>query len=132
MKKGESFLTQRQLKILKLRGEERTQKEIARLLGTSRVCISITEKRARENIEKARRTIEAYEMLAPVVVKIKKGEDLFDIPAKIFREADRHGIKVVYNSTSLAGMLRRRAGDKIAGNRVSEEFEVRILRSGKI
>jgi hypothetical protein len=126
------FLTEKQLKILELRGKGLTQEEIAKKLGTTRENITLTEKRARENIEKARRTIEAYEMLSPVRMIVEEGVDLFEIPRKIFSEADKHGIKVLYNTTSLIGILRRKAGNKLSGNKVSKRFEVLILRSGKI
>lgn len=126
------FLTEKQLKILALRSEGLTQEEIAKKLGTSRENVTITEKRARENIEKARRTILAYERLNPILMTIEEGTDIFNIPRKIFREADKHGIKVLHNTTSLIGMLRRKASGKILGNKVNKTFKILILRSGKI
>jgi hypothetical protein len=128
----EMFLTEKQLKILALRSEGLTQEEIAKKLGTSRENVTITEKRARENIEKARRTILAYERLNPILMTIEEGTDIFNIPRKIFREADKHGIKVLHNTTSLIGMLRRKASGKILGNKVNKTFKILILRSGKI
>jgi hypothetical protein len=127
-----TFLTNKQLKILELRGKGYTQEEIAKVMGHSRENVTITEKRAKENIEKARRTILAYEMLDPIRMEVKEGTDVFDIPALIFREADKHRIKVLYNTTSLIGIIRRKAGEKIAGNKVDRQFEVLILRSGRI
>jgi hypothetical protein len=132
MGNGGMFLTEKQLKILELRGKGLTQEEVAERLGTSRENVTITEKRAKENLEKARRTLQAYEMLDPVRMIVEKGADIFDIPYKIFREADKHGIRVLHNTTSLIGILRRKSGDKIFGNRVNKRFEVLILRSGRI
>jgi hypothetical protein len=128
----DTFLTQKQLKVLELRGKGYTQEEIAKLLGTSRVNVCITEKRARENIEKARNTLDAFERLDPVVLEIPPGIDVFQVPRLIFKEADKHGIKVLYNTTSLIGILRRKAEAKIRGNRVIEGFRVFILRRGKV
>jgi len=128
----ESFLTEKQIKVLELRAKGYTQEQIAKILGTSRVNITILEKKAKENVEKARKTIELFESLTPIKVTIKKDANIFEIPEIIFSEADKHGIEVVYNSTSIIGMVRRSAGDKIFGNRVIRDFEILILRSGKI
>ncbi len=128
----ESFLTEKQIKVLELRAKGYTQEQIAKILGTSRVNVTILEKKAKENVEKARKTIELFESLTPIKVTIKKDANIFEIPQIIFSEADKHGIEVVYNSTSIIGMVRRSAGDKIFGNRVIRDFEILILRSGKI
>jgi hypothetical protein len=126
------FLTEKQLKILELRAKGYKQREIAELLGTTRENVAILEKRARENVEKARRTIIAFERLSPVRVLLEEGEELFTAPEKILRIADRHGIKVVHNKTSLIGMLRRHAGSRIQGNRIVGKIGVSILRSGRV
>ncbi len=131
-KASDSFLTERQLEILELRGKWRTQEEVARKLGTTRENVTITEKRARENIEKARRTIDAFEMLSPVEIKIEEGEDIFGVPDKILRVGDATGTEVLYGKTTIIGMLRRHAGDKIRGNKILDGFKVLLLRSGKI
>lgn len=128
----DSFLTPSQIKVLELRAQGLTQDEVAELIGTTRVNVSITEKRAKENVEKARNTLRTFEMLHPVVLSIPRGTDLFQVPVLIFREADKHGVKVLYNTTSLIGILRRRAKAKIIGNRVAEGFKILILRGGKV
>lgn len=129
---GDSFLTPTQLRVLELRARGHTQEEVARLIGTTRANVSITEKRAKENIEKARNTLKAFEMLHPVVLSIPPGTDLFQVPVLIFREADKHGIKVLYNTTSLIGLIRRRAESRITGNRVTDGFKILILRGGRV
>lgn len=127
-----ALLTRRQLEVLRLRGEGFTQEEIARKLRTTRENITITERRARENVQRARAAIEAFEMLDPIRIKIPAGSDMFQLPRTIFAEADRHAIRVLHNTTSLIGVLRRRAANKITGNKVAKEFVVLLLRSGKV
>ncbi len=127
-----SFLTERQLEILELRSKWHTQEEIARKLGTTRENVTITEKRARDNIKKARRTIDAFEMLSPVEIEIEKGDDVFQVPDKILRMGDTSGIDILYNKTTLVSMLRRKAGDRIGGNKILDGFKVLLLRNGKI
>ncbi len=127
-----SFLTERQLKILELRSKWHTQEEIARELGTTRENVTITERRARENVKKARRTIDAFEMLSPVEIEIEKGDDVFQVPDKILRMGDTNGIDILYNKTTIVSMLRRKAGDRIRGNKILDGFKVLLLRNGKI
>ncbi len=129
---SDSFLTKRQMEILELRSRWCTQEEIARELGTTRENVTITEKRALENIKKARRTIDAFEMLSPVEIEIEKGDDIFQVPDKILRIGDANGIDVLYNRTTIVGMLRRKAQDRIRGNRILDGFKVLLLRNGKI
>ncbi|MDI6654898.1 MAG: Tfx family DNA-binding protein [Candidatus Hydrothermarchaeota archaeon] len=129
---AKSFLTSKQLEVLKLRTQGYTQEEIAKKLGSTRENITITERRAKDNVERARATIEAFEMLEPVEMHVESGMDVFEIPRMIFKEADRHGIKILYNTTSLVGIIRRKLGEKIIGNKVYEAFTVLILRSGKV
>lgn len=99
------FLTPRQLEILKLRQAGKTQEEIAGLLGTTRENISIAEKRARENVKKARRTLEAYERLTAIEVDLKDIKDPVKIPRAIFTEADRRSIKVAHSATDILEMI---------------------------
>lgn len=128
----ESFLSERQMEVLRLRGKGITQGEVARFLGTTRENISITEGRALKNVERARRTLEEFEMLDPVVIEVEEGTDLFSIPGTVLRAGDRHGIKVLYDKTSLVGSIRRHAGPKIAGNKVVQPFAIYLLRGGRV
>ncbi|RLG55442.1 MAG: transcriptional regulator, partial [Candidatus Hydrothermarchaeota archaeon] len=72
----ESFLTEKQIKVLELRAKGYTQEQIAKILGTSRVNVTILEKKAKENVEKARKTIELFESLTPIKVTIKKDANI--------------------------------------------------------
>lgn len=128
----ESFLSERQLEVLSLRGTGKTQGEVARVLGTTRENISITEGRALRNVEKARKTLEEFERLDPVVIEVEEGTDIFSIPGTVLRAGDRHGIKVLYDKTSLVGSIRRHAGRKVVGNRVVQAFTVYLLRGGRV
>jgi transcriptional regulator len=58
--------------------------------------------------------------------------DIFEVPRRIFWEADKHGIKVLHNTPSLIGIMRRRLGDRIIGNKVTSKLNALLLRSGKV
>ncbi|WP_324735122.1 Tfx family DNA-binding protein [Thermococcus sp. SY098] len=101
-----SFLTEQQIRILQLRAKGLKQSEIAELLGTSRANVSILEHRALEKIEKARNTLLIWEQInSKISVEVKKGEDIFTIPAKLFKKADELKIKVPYSTAEIIAFL---------------------------
>jgi len=128
----DSYLTEKQLRVLELRAQGYTQREIAEMLGTTRENVCILESRAKRNIERARRTLIAFESLSPVRVVIEEGESIFSAPHKILRHADMHGIKVVHTRTSIVSLLRRFAGRALQGNTFTSSVEVLVLRSGRL
>ena len=112
-----SFLTEQQIRILQLRARGLKQSEIAELLGTSRANVSILEHRALEKIEKARNTLLIWEQInSKISIKIKKGEDIFTVPDKLFKKADELKIKVPYSTAEIIAFLVEHAplNDRIA------------------
>ncbi|WP_240910897.1 Tfx family DNA-binding protein [Thermococcus sp. MV5] len=104
--KMRTFLTDQQIRILRLRAKGLKQSEIAEVLGTSRANISILEKRALEKIEKARNTLLLWEQInSKVTIEVKKGEDIFKIPNEVFKKADKLGIKVPYTTAEIIAFL---------------------------
>jgi Tfx family DNA-binding protein len=104
--KVKSFLTEQQIRILSLRSKGLKQSEIADMIGTSRANISILERRALEKIEKARNTLLIWEQInSKLSVRVNAGEDIFTVPEKLFREADRLGIKVPYSTAEIIAFL---------------------------
>ncbi len=133
MKAAGSLLTDEQKKVLKLRNEGYTQREIAQMLGTSRANVSTIEKRARLNLEKAKATLREYGVLtAPLKVRVEKGVDVLDIPGLIFKEADRNKIKVKLNSIELIARINAEKKDKIENRVITGDFEIYIGSSGEV
>jgi len=135
MKSGtmESFLTEIQINVLNLRKRGYTQDEIANTMGTSRANISMIEKRARENIEKARNTLSIYnDIIAPSKIKIDKGTDVFNIPKIIFSKSDKDEIHVNYSSLQIMEFVNQNAQRYIKNRMVVEPFVVTILQNGDI
>jgi Tfx family DNA-binding protein len=103
---GKSFLTDHQIRILMLRAKGLKQSEIAEILGTSRANVSILERRALEKIEKARNTLLLWEQInSKISLEVKKGEDIFQVPEKLFKKADEIGIKVPYSTAEIIAFL---------------------------
>lgn len=104
--KMKTFLTEQQIRILRLRAKGLKQSEIAEILGTSRANISILEKRALEKIEKAKNTLLLWEQInSKVAIEVKKGEDIFRVPDKLFEKADEVGIRVPYTTAEIIAFL---------------------------
>ncbi|WP_297499758.1 Tfx family DNA-binding protein [Thermococcus sp.] len=101
-----SFLTEQQIKILKLRARGLKQSEIAELLGTSRANISILERRALEKVEKARNTLLIWEQInSKISIEVRRGEDIFTVPERLFQKADEIGVKVPYSTAEIIAFL---------------------------
>ncbi len=112
-----SFLTKQQIRVLQLRAKGMKQSDIAELLGTSRANVSILEHRALEKIEKARNTLLIWEQInAKVIVSVKKDEDIFTVPDRLFKKADEVGVKVPYSTAEVIAFLVENApiSDRIA------------------
>ncbi len=106
----DSFLTPRQIKVLKMRLAGFSQQDVADSFGTTRSNISILEKRAHQNIARARRTLEQWMMLqAPISLEAKAGTDVFELPAMIFAAADEKNMRLPITSLDIVVQLRRRA-----------------------
>jgi len=130
---NETFLTKRQLEILKLRNTGLSQAEIARQLGTTRANISATEKTAKENIKKAENTLKLSKMIkASAWVKVEKDTDLQEIPKKIFEAASKAKIWVNLDTPTLIGFIARECKDKIKGRRIISELDIGVTREGDI
>ena len=103
---GKSFLTEHQIKILKLRARGLKQSEIAEMLGTSRANVSILERRALEKIEKARNTLLLWEQInSKIGLEVRKGEDIFTVPERLFKKADELGVKVPYSTAEIIAFI---------------------------
>lgn len=107
---SDSFLTERQLKVLQMRLSGRSQQEVADCLGTTRSNISIMEKRAHQNIARAERTLQQWMMLrAPISLQAKVGTDVFDLPKMIFAAADEKQMLLPITSLDIVVQLRHKA-----------------------
>ena len=127
------FLTDSQLYVLGLRLEGITQEEIAERLGTTRQNVSLIEKRAHGNIERAKQTLIAYRKLQTLAeVKFQPGTHLVDVPRMLIDAADAVGVKISVDFALVYKMIRDIAGESISGTRVTKQILVNILRNGEI
>ncbi|MCL7475247.1 MAG: Tfx family DNA-binding protein [ANME-2 cluster archaeon] len=110
-----------------------TQDRIAKMLNTSRVNVSVIEKRAYQNIEKAKATLVEWEQLQALVsITIVQDTDVMSIPRIIFNEADRAGIKMHGNTLDIITQIHETMPGVIEHRRVKRSFVIFISRTGEV
>jgi HTH-type transcriptional regulator, fmd operon transcriptional regulator len=128
-----SFLTERQIEVLKLRSKGRSQQDVANVMGTTRSNISILEKRAHQNISRAKTTLRQWMTIqAPISLKITAGTDVFDIPARIFQAADRMSIQLPATSLDIIVQLRREAPELFKKRSLLQNIEIYVTEDGEL
>jgi len=129
----EGLLTRRQVAVLKLRRQGLSQQEVAEILGTTRSNVSILEKRALQNVFRARATLREWTMIhAPISLPVPAGTDLFDLPGLVFQEADRAGIKLEIGSVDIVVQIREKAPEALRKRVVVRDLVVAVTEDGLV
>ncbi len=127
------FLTDKQIEILKLKKKGLSQADIARKLKTTRGNICIIEGTAQKNIVKAKNTLKLYKTLeAPVWVTISSGMDLYEVPAMLFKEADKKRIKVAVDAAMVIVKIKTEVPEKVRGRITLNEIDISSDEAGNI
>ncbi|MDD4161793.1 MAG: Tfx family DNA-binding protein [Methanothrix sp.] len=130
---SDSFLTQRQLKVLQMRLAGLSQQEVADSLGTTRSNISILEKRAHQNIARAERTLQQWMMLrAPISLQAQAGTDVFELPKMIFAAADEKEIRLPITSLDIVVQLRRKAPRLFKKRALEKRAQIYVTEEGEL
>jgi len=128
-----SLLTDRQRTVLKLRQKGMSQQEVAELLGTTRSNVSILEKRALQNVKRAKATLKEWTMIqAPVSLTIPAGTDIFDLPSLLFLEADRTGIKLDIGSVDVVVQIKGKVPEALKKRVILRDIEVAVTEDGQL
>ena len=131
MSKSKTFLTERQIEVLRMRKRGLTQEEIARQLKTTRANVTILEKRAYGNIRRAKATLETVSRLEiPTIVTIMPSSIVTDIPRLVLDRADDIGVKIKGSCMDILETVRRKARRKIRGHHVYAPITVEIMPDG--
>lgn len=128
-----SLLTDRQAAVLKLRRKGMSQQEVAELLGTTRSNVSILEKRALQNVKRAKSTLKEWTMIqAPVSLTIPAGTDLFEVPALVFLEADQAGIKLDISSVDVVVQIKSKIPEALKKRVIHRDLEIAVTEDGLV
>jgi len=129
----DSLLTERQLEVLKLRQQGLSQADVAERFGTTRSNISILERRAHDNIERAKHTLQQWMMIrAPISLKVREGTDVFDLPKMIFEAADKKSLQLPTTSLDIIVQLRRKAPQLFRRRAIMKDVEIFVTEEGEI
>jgi hypothetical protein len=129
----DSFLTERQLKVLQMRLSGLSQQDVADSFGTTRSNISILEKRAHQNIARAERTLQQWMMLrAPVSLEAKEGTDVFELPKMIFAAADEKQMRLPITSLDIVVQLRRKAPRLFKKRALERDARIYVTEEGEV
>jgi Tfx family DNA-binding protein len=127
------LLTDEQFIVLGHRLNGLKQEEIAVRLSTTRQNVSLIERRARGNLEKAEATLRAYRRLrTAATVELKSNMHLVDVPRMLVDAADNAGVKITIDFALVYKELRDEARDSILGTRVVKPILLHILKDGKV
>lgn len=128
-----TILTERQVEVLRLREEGRTQREVAEVLGTTASNVSAVERAAQENVTKARRTLELVRLLhAPVRFAVEDGATFDEVVDRIYAVGDDCGIKVDYCKPELYSHLYAQLEAHFENSRLAEPIEIGITEDGDV
>jgi hypothetical protein len=127
------LLTEEQLRVLSHRLNGAKQEDIAGILGTTRQNVSLIERRARNNLEKAEATLKAYRrLMTAATVELTTGTHLVDVPRMLVDAADKAGVKITIDFALVYKELHDEAQDNIRGPRITKPIKLNILKDGKI
>lgn len=128
-----SFLTDRQIEVLKLRKQGLTQEEVARRLKTTRENVSLLEKRAYENIRRAKATIDFLdELKLSVQVMVPPGTLLRDVHRVVLAKADEVNIHMKVDCVDIVEKVKNKARGKIKRGYIVQPVAVTIIPDGTI
>lgn len=127
------FFTKRQLEVLYLRSKGLSLREIAKIMGASHQNIAMIEKRALENISRAKTTLLIYELAtSPVKVILREGTRHVDIPALIIDQADKAGVMIRGDIGLMLKTIWRYARDCIESRVVKKPILVLVNKAGEL
>ncbi|MEM0155285.1 MAG: Tfx family DNA-binding protein [Thermoplasmataceae archaeon] len=128
-----TFLTERQAEILRMRKNNISRMEIARLLKITRQDVTILEKRALRNVERAFNTIKfANQEGYSVRLKVAEKTQILDAIREILDTGNRNGVKIALSIPELFTMIRMSQHGKIKNGILSSGMEINILPDGKV
>lgn len=130
---AETFLTDRQVEVLRLREEGYTQREVADRIGTTDANVSAVERAARENVAKARRTLElAQTIRSPARITVESGVSFDGLVERIYEAGDETGVKIEYARPELYGWLYDELAAHAEENVVQTTVEVSVTSDGDV
>lgn len=132
-KAGRTYLTARQLQIMKLRQDGLKTDQIAQSIGTTRQNVIILEKRAHRNLDRAIRTLNAVrDMRLTTDFELPQGTHILDAVRKIIDSADKSGIRLTDNLIGIMTRFKVAMENDLKGGITQRPITVMMFHDGRI
>jgi len=129
----DTFLTERQRRVLVLREEGKTQREIADEFGTSASNVSMIQSAAEENVKKARRTVELAKYIrTPNRVEVEPGDHIDEVVETVYDMGDVQGVKIEYSRPELYSHIYTSLSELFEGEHFDASVGIGITDDGKV
>jgi Tfx family DNA-binding protein len=130
---GNTYLTERQAEILRMRRSNLSRAEIAKQLKITRQDVTILEKRALRNVERSINTINlANQAGYSIRLKVAGGTQILDSIREILDAGNRNGVKIGLSIPELFTMIRMNQHGRIKNGILSADMHINILSDGKV
>ncbi len=97
-----TFFTNEQVEVLRMRAQGLTVEEIAERLKVSRTDVHAVLRNAHQTVERAKETLRTYSrIVGGLTLRISAGTPVVQALNDLFREGDEHGIKVALRSVEI-------------------------------
>jgi len=128
-----TYLTDRQVKVLKYLAAGLSKSEIARRLNVSRATVSAIVRSAESTVERCRKTIELYENLVSACsAKFPPGTPVDKLIEEIYRLADSSGVKIAERGYELYKHVVSSLKGGVSEGILKVGVVVTIYKSGKV
>lgn len=128
-----TFLTSRQLQIMRLRHKGYGTEQIAKEIGTTRQNVTILEKRAHRNLDRAIRTLNSVrDMKISVDFEIPREVHMLDAVKLIVSNADRSGIRLNDNLIGIMTKFKVAMEKDLKGGITQRAITVMMFQDGRI
>jgi len=128
-----TYLTEKQVRVLKYLASGLSKTEIARRLNVSRATVSAIVKSAESIVERCRRTIELYENLVSTCsARFSPGTPVDRVVEEIYRLADSSGVKIAEKGYELYKHIVTSLKGRVSEGVLRVGVMIAISRSGKV
>lgn len=128
-----TYLTGRQIQIMKMRQEGFSTENIASRIGTTRQNVTILEKRAYRNLNRAIRTLNAVrDMKISVDFEIPAQVHILDAVKQILARADEAGIRLSDNLIGIVTRFKVAIEKDLRGGVTQRPITVMMFRDGSV
>ncbi len=128
-----TYLTEKQVKVLKYLASGLSKSEIARKLNVSRATVAAIVKSAESTVERCRRTIELYEdLVSAYSARFPPGTPVDRVVEEIYRLADSSGVKIAEKGYELYKHIVSSLKGRVSGGVLRVGAVVTISRNGKV